>query len=268
MEKIIDITERVPTMKKKRKRRTNMKFTLLVTLFVAVILLLLYFQSSASKISNIQIEGESLLTEAQYLDAMNIQVGQSFWSFTKKDIKASLNELDWVKEVKVERKWPNKLSISITEWRKVAYISEQQVFYPLLENGFVYEQSDELQLVDAPIFVNFKDEKTRKKILRQLADLKPEVLALISQISAIPTEADPYAIQLFMNDGYEVRAEIATLAEKLNYYPSIISLIEVQEEGSKGIIDIEVGSYFRTFEKEYGNLSGEEGKGEELVEDE
>ena len=55
-----------------------------------------------------------------------------------------------------------------------------------------------------------------------------------------------------MNDGYEVRAVIQTLAEKLNYYPSIVAQIANLE---KGVIDLEVGSYYRPFNEEYNKIS-------------
>ena len=109
--------------------------------------------------------------------------------------------------------------------------------------------------IDAPLFIDFSDDKLRKKIVKQLAKLKPEVLALISQINSNATESDPYGIVLYMNDGYEVRAEISTFASKLNYYPSIVAQIEKEEVYEKGIIDIEVGSYYRPFSGEYKSLS-------------
>lgn len=55
-----------------------------------------------------------------------------------------------------------------------------------------------------------------------------------------------------MNDGYEVRAVIQTLAEKLDYYPSIVAQIANLE---KGVIDLEVGSYYRPFNEEYNKIS-------------
>lgn len=94
-----------------------------------------------------------------------------------------------------------------------------------------------------------------KKIVKQLAKLKPEILELVSQVNLNVTESDPYGIVLYMNDGYEVRAEISTFASKLNYYPSIIALIEQQETYEKGIIDIEVGSYYRPYSGEYQSIS-------------
>ncbi|AWE06583.1 cell division protein DivIB [Lysinibacillus sp. 2017] len=266
MEKVIDITERVPAMKKRRKRRTNFKFIALITLFLFIILLLLYFQSSYSDISKIDVHGAHLKDEEFYIEQSTLKQSDSIWGFKIADIEENIAKNEWIKSVKVKRQLLNGVQITIEEWQKVAYISRDGVYYPILDNGVIFDESNEFVPIDAPIFLRFEDEALRKKILKQLALLKPEVLSLISQMNSNPTEADPYAITLYMNDGYEVRAESNTLAEKLNYYPSIIAQIENEESFEKGIIDIEVGSYYRPFSEEYSlelktdgeNLEGEE----------
>lgn len=265
VEKVIDITERVPAMRKRRKRRTNLKFVILTTIFLFIILLLLYFQSPYSDMKEINIEGSNLKDEAFYLNQSGLALDDSMWGFKISDIEKEIAKNNWVKSVEVQRKFVNTVQITIEEWQKVAYISREGDFYPMLENGIMFNESSEMVPVDAPIFLKFEDESLRKKILKQLALLKPEVLSLISQINASPLESDPYAITLFMNDGYEVRAEVNTLAEKLNYYPSIIAQIENEDEFEKGIIDIEVGSYYRPFLEEYAIKIPE--KGEDIEED-
>ena len=266
MEKIIDITERVPAMKKRRKRRTNFKFLALITIFLFIILLLLYFQSSYSDISKIDVQGAKLKNEEFYIGQSKLQINDSMWGFKVEEVEALIGESEWVKSVEVKRQLFNHVQINIEEWHKVAYISKDGTFYPMLDNGVIFDESTELVPIEAPIFLNFEDEALRKKLLKQLADLKPEVLSLISQITANPTEADPYAITLYMNDGYEVRADANTLAEKLKYYPSIIAQIESDETYEKGIVNIEVGSYYRSFSDEYSldlTTEGENLKGEE-----
>ena len=265
MEKVIDITERVPAMKKRRKRRTNFKFLTLITVFLFIILLLLYFQTSYSDISKIDVNGAQLKEDEFYIKQSNLNVNDSMWGFKISEVEKLIAENKWVKSVHVQRKFLNRVQITIDEWHKVAYISKDGVFYPMLDNGVVFNESNDLVPIDAPIFLKFEDESLRKKLLKQLAQLKPEVLSLISQINANPSEADPYAITLFMNDGYEVRADANTLAEKLNYYPSIVAQIENQETFEKGIVDIEVGSYYRPFSDEYsleGNAEDLTGEGE------
>jgi len=263
MEKVIDITERVPAMKKRRKRRTNFKFIALITIFLLIILVLLYFQLPYSNIKKIDIEGAELRDEAYYLEQSGLRVESSLWDFKTSDVEQLLAKNEWIKSVDVKRKFLNDVEITIDEWKKVAYISKDGDFYPMLENGVVFSETDEVVPIDAPIFLKFDDESLRKKLLKQLAGLKPEVLSLISQINSNPSEADPYAITLFMNDGYEVRADANTLAEKLNYYPSIIAQIEHQEAFEKGIIDIEVGSYYRPFSDEYSLIDMSETESEE-----
>jgi cell division protein FtsQ len=258
MSKIIDINDRVPARKRRRKLRTNIKFTVLLSIFLFAILSLLYFQSSYSKIQQINISGNVLLDKESYLNLTGININDSMWGFKTTEIVEEIKQNEWVQDVIVERKLLTTVNIKIKEWPKVAYIEQQQLLYPILENGYVFDKTQVIDPIDAPVFSNFSDEKIRKKIVKQLAKLKPEVLALISQVNSNATESDPTGIILYMNDGYEVRAEISSFASKLNYYPSIVALIE-EEEVEKGIIDIEVGSYFRPFSGEYQSLSLNDG---------
>ncbi|MER1984667.1 MAG: FtsQ-type POTRA domain-containing protein [Solibacillus sp.] len=263
--KVIDITERVPALKQRRKMRSNFKFFILSMIFLGITALVLYFQSSYSNIQKIELSGESIVEESFYLKESGLVLEESLWGFTVGDVEKTLEQNDWVKEVKVKRKWLNTVQIHVSEWQKVAYIAKNGEFYPMLENGYILEQVSALEPIDAPIFLQFEDEALRKRLLKELAGLEPNILALISQINATPSKSDPYAVTLFMNDGYEVRAEITSLASKLNYYPSIIAQIEQADTFEKGIIDIEVGSYYRPFTEEYmmlGQLEDEPAEGD------
>ena len=84
---------------------------------------------------------------------------------------------EWIKSVQVKRKLLTTVEVTVEEWPKVAYISKNNAFYPMLENGYVLEQEKNEVPIDAPIFLQFDDEKLRKKIVKQLAKLNPEVLA-------------------------------------------------------------------------------------------
>lgn len=254
MEKIIDIEDRIPTLREKRRKRTNLKFIVLTTVFVLILVLLLYFQSSYSDIRKIEVSGNVIADKMYYQEQSTLKLNNSMWGFRKKDVEAALKESNWVKSVTVDRKLLTTVTIHVEEWQKVAYISKDNHFYPMLENGVILDKQSEAVPIDAPIFLSFEDEKLRKRLLKELGKLDKQVLALISQINATPTSTDPYSITLFMNDGYEVRAEITTLASKLNYYPSIIAQIESLDSYEKGIIDIEVGSYYRSYADEYTSL--------------
>lgn len=251
MKKVIDIEDRIPTLRERRRKRTNFKFIVLSVLFFFLLLILVYFQSPYSNIKKITIIGASLSEQNYYLQKSSIQVGDSMWSYKAAKVEQALEEDPWVKKVTVKRGWLTSVDIHIEEWEKVAYAEKEGSFYSLLENGYVFPKASNNILLDAPILVGFDNDEVRKKLLAQLSKLKPEVMTLISQIVASPTKSDTYTIRLYMNDGFEVRAVISSLVEKLNYYPSIVAQIP---KSQKGIIDLEVGSYYRPYDEEYKNL--------------
>lgn len=263
MEKVIDLEDRIPSFRERRKRRTNFKFILLTTVFVLVLFFLLYLQSSYSKVQKIVVEGAVLEQQQFYIDESQISLDQSMWGFTIKDVEQQLQQLDWVESVNVKRKLLTTVTIDIKEYKKIAFLSQGDLYYPMLENGYIYKELSEQMSIDAPVLVEFNDEAMRKRLLKELPKIDESILMLISQINAVATENDPYAITLYMNDGYEIRADITTLAEKINYYPSIIAQIESADQPAKGIIDIEVGTYYQSYENEYGAMpinTGEDGE--------
>ncbi|AJK89087.1 cell division protein DivIB [Lysinibacillus fusiformis] len=252
MEKVIDIEDRIPTLKKRRKKRTNRKFIVLILLFFIVLAVLLYFQSPYSNINKITVNGAKLVDNEHYVETSTLALGKSMWGFKIEDVENLLLKDKWVKEAHVKRNWLRGVTIDVKEWKKVAYLAGDGTYYPLLENGERFEQKGNDTPIDAPVFIGITGEKTIKKLVAQLAQLKPEVLALISQVNTNSNDTNPNAVKLYMNDGYEVRAIIQTLADKLNYYPSIVAQIANLE---KGVIDLEVGSYYRPFNEEYNKIS-------------
>ncbi|WP_025113845.1 cell division protein FtsQ/DivIB [Lysinibacillus fusiformis] len=252
MEKVIDIEDRIPTLKKRRKKRTNRKFIVLILLFFIVLAVLLYFQSPYSNINKITVNGAKLVDNEHYVETSTLALGKSMWGFKIEDVENLLLKDKWVKEAHVKRSWLRGVTIDVKEWKKVAYLAGDGTYYPLLENGERFEQKGNDTPIDAPVFIGITGEKTIKKLVEQLAQLKPEVLALISQVNTNSNDTNPNAVKLYMNDGYEVRAIIQTLADKLNYYPSIVAQIANLE---KGVIDLEVGSYYRPFNEEYNKIS-------------
>ena len=115
MEKVIDITERVPAMKKRRKRRTNFKFIALITIFLLIIVVLLYFQLPYSNIKKIDIKGAALREDAFYLQQSTLQVDDSLWGFKTSEVEQSIAENEWIKSVDVKRKFLNDVEIPFSD---------------------------------------------------------------------------------------------------------------------------------------------------------
>ncbi|TQR08185.1 cell division protein FtsQ/DivIB [Psychrobacillus soli] len=251
MEKIIDIEDRIPTLKERRRRRTNKKFSILLFLFVTTLLIVLYFQSAYSQVQTIELEGALLVPKEKYIEQSTLKLGDSMWGFKEKNIEKTLEQNEWVKFAHVKRNWLTGVHIQVEEYKQIGYEENEGTLRIILENGKVIETDGQVLPLEGPIFSGFNEGKVRLRLIKELADLPSEVLLTISQIIYTPTENDAYSIQVFMNDGNEIKAIIPSFAEKMNYYPSIVSQLDPD---IKGIIDLEVGSFFQP----YVQLSNEE----------
>ena len=260
MEKIIDIEDRIPTLRERRKKRSNRKFTLLLVLFLVTLFGLLYFQSSYSLVQTIQVQGANLASSDSYIDQSGIQVGQSMWEIRTSVAEKSIEKNEWVQNVVVKRSGFTTVNIEVEEWKKAAYVETNDDYQMVLENGSLFKTEESNATIDAPLLSGFEDKKIRLRMVKELADLKGEVFSMISQIESVPSKSDPLRVQLFMNDGNEVRAIIPSFAEKMNYYPSLIAQLG---DSDKGVIDLEVGSFFQTYLDKYNPQPNEEAEEDE-----
>lgn len=247
MDKVIDIEERIPTLRERRKKRTNRKFVALLVIFLVFLAILYYSQSKYSKIQNISIDGAATYEEKNYLEASGLAIGNSMWSFKEAEIEERLNSLEWVEQAAVKKKWLTGVEITIDEFEKIGYLERENSYQMVLANGYAAEKP--VTVIDGPIFTGFENEKTRTKLVSQLTEIDAEVFNLISQAILVSEETDTSYVTLYMNDGNEVRTILSTLSEKLNYYPSVIAQLK---ESQKGVIDMEVGIFFRSYDDVYG----------------
>ena len=250
MEKVIDIEERIPSMREKRRRKTNRKFILILIIFVLALLVILYFQSSLSRISAVHVKGATLHDVAFYEEESGLLVDGLLWDFSTKDVQKALNEIDSVKEVKVSRKWIRDVEISITEWQTVAYLEKTGRYQALLESGEVFSEELIVPADKAPILNGFTDNESKERITAQLMLMEKDVYLLISEIIFTGPEKDQNNITVYMDDGYEIHAIIPTFAEKMAFYGDITNQLTDHE---KGVIDMEVGTFFTPFSKIYGD---------------
>ncbi|KIL44797.1 hypothetical protein KP78_23410 [Jeotgalibacillus soli] len=243
---VVSLEDRVPQLKERRKKRANRRLIFVVLLFVLLILIILYFQSPYSKIQTIEVEGSNLMQSNVIIDSSRINEGDSYWGTDANRAEESIMNLSEVKKAVVEKKFPTTLMIQIEEYKQVAYIRHDQQFIPLLENGAssLPVAANEIS-AHAPLLIGFPPEGMLENMTKQLAELPSEVQESISEIHYTPTETDQSHITAYMNDGFEVSALISTFADKMVHYPSIVSQLDPDV---KGVIDLEVGSYFRAYE--------------------
>ncbi|PPA72135.1 cell division protein FtsQ/DivIB [Jeotgalibacillus proteolyticus] len=243
---VVSLEDRVPQLKQRRRKKANRRLLSVVLLFILVILIILYFQSPYSKFQSFSVEGATWLTDDEIMDASGVSLGDSYWATDLDLVEENLLSKPEVKSVEASKDFPTTLQINIQEFGQIAYIKQEKQYIPILENGATSKSIESSGLSqDAPILVGFSMDQTLEEMAASLSELPPEVRQSISEILLTPTNTDKNHISVYMNDGFEVSAVLDTFALKMAHYPAIVSQLD---PSVKGVIDLEVGSYFRAYQ--------------------
>lgn len=249
---IVSLEDRIPKLKQQRRKKANRRLIFLLLLFFILIAFILYFQSPLSHVRNITIIGNNAYTEDEIISISNITKDTNIWKVKEEIIETNINKLPEIKASTVSIQLPNSVEIKIQEYKRIAYLSEGKSYMPVLENGKILngKQTSNLPL-NAPILFNFKENEVLKEMIIGLEQLPVEVINSISEIHSDPKDSDLYHISLYMNDGNEVSATIRTFADKMTHYPSIISQLGPDQ---RGVINLEVGTFFKAYDSEGADL--------------
>ncbi|MFF2445937.1 cell division protein FtsQ/DivIB [Neobacillus sp. NPDC058068] len=258
--KIVALEDRIPKLKEQRRRKANRRLVLLLIMFFTLIVVIAYTQSPLSHVKTIAIQGNEVYSQAEIIKKSGLSKNTNIWKVRKNAVASKLQQLSEIKKADVNIQWPNTVQIQVKEYKRMAYLKQDTNYYPVMENGKILkERQTEKIPVNSPILLDFKEGAALNEMMKELKNLPSEILNSISEIYYSPKKTDQYHISLFMNDGFEVSATLRSFSEKMIHYPSIISQLDPNK---KGLIDMEVGSYFKAFEPEVEEEEVEKDQGE------
>ncbi len=244
---MLTLEDRIPKLKEQRRKRANRRLILLLFMFFFLIAAVIYIQSPLSHVSRVEVRGSSSYEDTELVKVSGISNGTNIWKINKNTVSKKIMELPEVKSASVKLVLPNKILLTITEHRRIAYLAKDAGFYSVMENGKVLPGNKKESLSEnVPVLMGFKEGKVLDEMCSSLLSLPKEIYNSISEIHYTPQKTDEFHVSLFMNDGFEVSASLRTFAEKMVHYPSIVSQLD---PNVKGVIDLEVGSYFKAYEK-------------------
>ncbi|WP_163101415.1 cell division protein FtsQ/DivIB [Peribacillus alkalitolerans] len=253
---IVSIEERIPKLKQMRKKKANRRLIGLLAFFFLLIICVLYFISPLSQIKHIVVKGNKYIHDEKIIELSGIQKNDSMWKVDKEKSVEKIKKFPEIKAASVKVTLPNTVEITVEEYKRVAYLVKDSKFYPVLSSGEILPVLKNGDIpVYAPVLIGFVKGLELNQIIEELDKLPEEISNSISEVYFEPKETDKYHIRIYMNDGYEVLASSRTLSEKLVHYPYIVNQLDPKV---KGVIDLEVGSYFRAYGVEEPTLEGEE----------
>ena len=229
----------------KIKRKKRREFIFIVTLFLIVIATVSLLFSSYLKLKNIEVEGNSQITNEEILEAGNINTNLRTWSIKDEENQNSIKaKFEIFKSVKVESKLPSTIKIKVEEYNFIAQNKKEDgSFEIIMENGKPYVGTVRNNY-NLPILEKFNDDGTKlEEVYKNLNNLKEEVRLQISEI--INDQGDN--VLIYMKDGQKVKALRASFSEKLNYYGEISKYIEDKNNTTLNLIN---GAYLETSKSE------------------
>ena len=220
--------KKVKVRVKKRKLKIG---RVLLCLFVLGLFYLGFYFIRKLPITNIYIIGNNLVPESEILELSGIKSYPSFIDTSPNKIINKIKNNEYIKEVKVDKKFWGKIYINIEE-KKVLCLYNNKLL--LEDNTLVDNIYNEYSY---PILISQIDD-ILGNFTSKFTMVNKEILQKISEIEYTPNEVDDERFKLMMNDGNLVYITL-TKVKKINKYNSIYSSMN----GKKGIIYLDSGDY-------------------------
>ncbi|MBN2983376.1 MULTISPECIES: cell division protein FtsQ/DivIB [Cohnella] len=238
------MAERIPALKRTSAegeaapRRKGGKLLWIVFVLFVVVMIFLFFRSSLSKVSSVQISGNVHVTAEDVMSAGTVREGDSFFFPGAEEMERRIRELPPVESVKVTKRFPGKIEIAVKEFEEVAVeLDETGKTLVVLASGIAVPVSGDLP--DKPVLTGWSEmEAQRSALCVALGQLPDSLLRDLSQIAPDPSSAYPDRIKIFTRSRFEVTTTIERLPEKTTVLSEIV---ENREPGK--VVLLEADTY-------------------------
>ena len=223
---------------KKKKRLKLIPFLLFVLVITGAFFLVDVLLDT--RIENIVIKGNKLVTDQQIIDEAGLRNYPSFYKTTSYNIKKDLEKNSFIKEVKVKRSFYHVITIEVSEYKVL--LKKETTGKLVLENMNEVTTDQEIPYT-VPRLVNDVPKNKYSKLLKNLLKVKRSVRSSISEFYYDPNEFDKDRFLLYMDDGNSVYLTL-TKFRMINYYNDVLP----QLDGKKGILYLDSGNHFQIME--------------------
>ncbi len=223
---------------KKKKRLKLIPFLLFVLVIAGIVFLIDVLLDT--RVENIVIKGNKIVTDQQIIDEAGLSNYPSFYKTTSYNIKKTLERNSFIKEVKVKRSFYHVLTIEVSEHKVL--LKKETTGKLVLENMNEVTTDQEIPYT-VPRLVNDVPQNKYNELLKNLLKVKSNVRSSISEFYYDPNEFDKDRFLLYMDDGNSVYLTL-TKFRMINYYNDVLP----QLDGKKGILYLDSGNHFQIME--------------------
>lgn len=225
-----------------RKRKKKKKILKMLLVIILLACFVAYLSTSPTfKIQEISVKGNEQLTKEKVKELAEIKIGDNIFSKIGIVLEVKLKQNGYVEDAKINKIYPNKIEIEITERKKRFQIKTESESYIYIDDqGYILDfGTDKLEIPTiigmdiAGIENNKRLDEKNLNIMENILQIREECekIELADKITQIKVE-DEYILNL-ENDGITINLGDATNLKNRMYY---VSAILKQETGNSGTI--------------------------------
>lgn len=148
---------------------------------------------------HLAVTGEfHLVSDAEVRDAVLPAVSDGFFAVRLDRVRAAVQKLPWVRRVEVRKRWPDRLEVSVSEYRPLARWGEHQM---LSENGELFP-APAVAMAALPNFAGPLDR--RNDLMALYNDAKPLFLGSGLRVTQVVL-SERGSWDLKLSDGMEIQ---------------------------------------------------------------
>ncbi len=227
----------VPILKEpKPKKKGSRKVAGVLFLLVLILLCVLFFRSSLSKISVITFEGNTYQTDKELLGISGLKVGAPFFGTSTAKIKDKLSGVPSIEEITVDKSFPGSIEITVREYPVVAYeLTAEGSLNGLLANGTKISLKNGSMPIGKPILTGWSgDDPNFAKLCTTLSKIPDSLVSEISEITPSPSVSYPDRIKMYTRSHFEIISAISVLPDKAEYMNLIM---DSQDPGTLTLLE-------------------------------
>lgn len=223
-----------------KKRQAIVKLVKWTSLFLIIIGILIYVMlSPLFAIKKITVTTDGKLTEQEVVSLSAINLNENTFKFTKKQITENIKENSYVESVKIKRKFPNEIQITIEERFPKLMITYGNAYVYIDSQGYMLEVSKEFQSL--PILKGIRTPEEQIEAGNRLCEEDLEKLGTVLKIMEVAKSEEILdlisAIDIEDSNDYKLTMEV----EKKTIYLGDCSSLDVRMLWVKGMLQKEKG---------------------------
>ncbi|MGL4819467.1 MAG: cell division protein FtsQ/DivIB [Bacilli bacterium] len=243
---VVGLEERYPKLRRTRRRKANRQLLIYLLILFILLILLVYSQSTFARVNTLDWEGNVYITTEELTEVVHpLNLHETYWLGSTTELESAIAALPGVKQVNVSKSFPNRWVVRIEEIPPVAYVVKGTTYTPLLADGKLQSNRTVNAIqTEGPIVRGInaeRDHKMLEHLARELSQLDPTLLRLISEIYCNENKQDEFEIRMLMKDRRTVYALATTLSKLLPDYPEIASRLP---QGVSGVVHLKESVFF------------------------